>query len=89
MKLGVAIASDNALPSAFVVMRGLEKSIKLAHEFGYDGVELALAQARLSAERELLRGAVSELTVTEERVSESGGEIAVTLTLRLILAANY
>ena len=30
MKLGVAIASDNALPSAFVVMRGLEKSIKLA-----------------------------------------------------------
>ena len=42
MKLGVAIASDNALPSAFVVMRGLEKSIKKAHEYGYDGVELAL-----------------------------------------------
>ena len=46
MKLGVAIASDNALPSAFVVMRGLEKSIKLAHEFGYDGVELALYVGR-------------------------------------------
>ena len=42
MKLGVAIASENALPSAFVVMRGLEKSIKKAHEFCYDGVELAL-----------------------------------------------
>ncbi len=42
MKLGVAIASENALPSAFVVMRGLEQSIKKAHEYGYDGVELAL-----------------------------------------------
>ncbi len=42
MKLGVAIASDNALPSAFVVMRGLERSIKRASELGYDGVELAL-----------------------------------------------
>ncbi len=42
INLGIAIASENALPSAFVVLRGLEKSIRLAHEFGYDGVELAL-----------------------------------------------
>lgn len=42
MKLGVAIASENALPSAFVVMRGLESSIAKAAAFGYDGVELAL-----------------------------------------------
>lgn len=42
MKIGVAIASDNALPSAFVVMRGLKESIRKAREYGYDGVELAL-----------------------------------------------
>lgn len=54
MKLGVAIASDNALPSAFVVMRGLEKSIKLAHEFGYDGVELALKEPDEMPAKELL-----------------------------------
>lgn len=42
MKLGVTIASDGALPSAFVVWRGLEKSIEKAAKFGYDGVELAL-----------------------------------------------
>lgn len=42
MKLGVAIASDGALPSAFVVMRGLEQSIEKAAKYGYDGVELAL-----------------------------------------------
>lgn len=42
MKLSVAIASKNALPSAFVVWRGFEQSIKKAAEFGYDGIELAL-----------------------------------------------
>ena len=42
MKLGIAIAGDNALPSAFVILRGLEKSIRQAAEYGYDGVELAL-----------------------------------------------
>jgi sugar phosphate isomerase/epimerase len=42
MKLAVAIASENALPSAFVVFRGIEESIKRAAELGYDGVELAL-----------------------------------------------
>ena len=42
MKLGVAIASENALPSAFVVMRGLASSIEKAAKYGYDGAELAL-----------------------------------------------
>lgn len=43
MKLSVAIAPQDALPSAFVVWRGLEKSIIKASEYGYDGVELALS----------------------------------------------
>ena len=45
MKLSVAIAGKNALPSAFVVFRGFEESIKKAAEMGYDGVELALKSA--------------------------------------------
>ena len=42
MKLSVAIADSNALPSAFVVFRGFETSIRKAAQLGYDGVELAL-----------------------------------------------
>jgi sugar phosphate isomerase/epimerase len=42
MKVAVAIASENALPTAFVVFRGLEQSIRKAAELGYDGVELAI-----------------------------------------------
>jgi len=42
MKLSVAIAGSEAMPNAFVVFRGVEDSIKKAHELGYDGVELAL-----------------------------------------------
>src|ERR1035437_8118817 len=42
IKLSVAIADTNALPSAFVVFRGIEKSIKEAERLGYEGVELAL-----------------------------------------------
>jgi sugar phosphate isomerase/epimerase len=43
MKLGIAIASKEALPSAFVVFRDdIEMSIKKAHALGFDGVELAL-----------------------------------------------
>lgn len=53
MKLGVAIASDNALPSAFVVMRGLEESIRKAASFGYDGVELALKEPDEITKKEL------------------------------------
>ena len=43
MKLGIAVAPKEALPSAFVVFRdSLDVSIKKAHALGYDGVELAL-----------------------------------------------
>ena len=43
MKLGIAIAPKEALPSAFVVFRDdFETNIKKAHALGYDGVELAL-----------------------------------------------
>ncbi len=43
MKLGIAVATKEALPSAFVVFRDdLEINIKKAHSLGYDGVELAL-----------------------------------------------
>ncbi len=45
MKIGVAVAPAEALPSAFVVWRGIKASMKKAAEFGYDGVELALASA--------------------------------------------
>jgi len=45
MRIGVAIATSDAPPSAFVVWRGLKESIKKAAEFGYDGVELALAES--------------------------------------------
>ncbi|MBN2210523.1 MAG: sugar phosphate isomerase/epimerase [Sedimentisphaerales bacterium] len=45
LKLAVAIAGENALPSAFVVFRGFEISIQRAAELGYDGVELALKSA--------------------------------------------
>lgn len=42
MKIGIAIAPQNALPSAFVVLRGLEESIPKAARLGYDGVEISL-----------------------------------------------
>ena len=45
MKLALAIADTNALPSAFVVFRGFEESIPKAAQLGYDGVELALKTA--------------------------------------------
>jgi len=44
MKIAVAIAPENALPSAFVVFRGIEESIRKAAEMGYDGIELALQE---------------------------------------------
>ena len=45
MKLSVAVAGKDALPSAFVVWRGFEDSIRKAKAYGYDGVELALRSA--------------------------------------------
>ncbi|MDR1090241.1 MAG: sugar phosphate isomerase/epimerase [Prevotella sp.] len=45
MKLSIAITSEHALPSAFVVFRGFEESILQAAALGYDGVELALKNA--------------------------------------------
>ena len=43
MKLGIAVAPAEALPSAFVVFRdAIEISIKKAHTLGFNGVELAL-----------------------------------------------
>ncbi|MGQ9629257.1 MAG: TIM barrel protein [bacterium] len=47
MKIGLAIAPENALPSAFVVFRDkLEVSMEKAARLGYDGVELALLDAK-------------------------------------------
>lgn len=46
MKLGLAVATADALPSAFVVFRDdLCRSIDRCAELGYDGVELALRYA--------------------------------------------
>ena len=45
LKLSIAIAESNALPSAFVVFRGFEKYIPVAASLGFDGVELALKSA--------------------------------------------
>lgn len=53
MKIGIAVAPREALPSAFVVFRdSLEVSIKKAHALGYDGVELALLHpGQINADR--------------------------------------
>jgi len=45
MKLAVAVAAENAPPSAFVVWRGFDESIPKAAELGYHGIELALKTA--------------------------------------------
>ena len=45
MKLGIVVASENALPSAFAVFRGIEKSAEIIHRLGYDGMELALKES--------------------------------------------
>lgn len=52
LKLSIAIAESNALPSAFVVFRGFGKHIPIAASLGYDGVELALKSAsEINAEK--------------------------------------
>ncbi len=45
MKLSVAVAGADAPPSAFVVWRGFEESIRKAADYGYHGIELALKEA--------------------------------------------
>src|ERR1700742_4784990 len=46
MKLGIAIATEDALPSAFVVFRDdLCRSIDRSAQLGFHGVELALRDA--------------------------------------------
>jgi sugar phosphate isomerase/epimerase len=45
MKLSVAVAGADAPPSAFVVWRGFEESVRKAADFGYHGIELALKEA--------------------------------------------
>jgi len=46
MKLGIVVASEKALPSAFAVFRGFGDGIAKAAELGYDGVELAVRDGR-------------------------------------------
>ena len=45
IRIAVAVATEDAMPDAFVVWRGVEPSIRKAAEFGYDGIELALQTA--------------------------------------------
>ncbi len=59
MKLSLAIADTNALPSAFVVFRGIEDSIVKARKLGYDGIELALKRAD-EIDRQHLRSLLSD-----------------------------
>jgi len=42
IKFSLAIASENALSSAFVVFRGFTESVRKASALGYDGIELAM-----------------------------------------------
>lgn len=55
MKLSVAVASAEAPPTAFVVWRGWEESIRKAAALGYQGVELALRDAAEIDPRDLER----------------------------------
>lgn len=53
MKLGIVVASENALPSAFSVFRGIENSAPVVHELGYDGMELALKDPKEISKEDL------------------------------------
>ena len=46
MKLGIVVASENALPTAFAVLRGIAGGIECAARLGYDGIELAVRDGR-------------------------------------------
>jgi len=65
MKIGIAVANREALPSAFVVFRDeLCRCVDRAAELGYDGVELAL-----------LRAEEVDIPRMKERLSATGLEI--------------
>ena len=53
IRLSVAVAGENAEPSAFVVWRGFADSFRKAGELGYHGVELALKTAQDISRTEL------------------------------------
>lgn len=53
MKLAIAIASERAEPSAFVVWRGFRTAVAKARAAGYQGVELALRSEREFQEEHL------------------------------------
>jgi sugar phosphate isomerase/epimerase len=59
MKIAVAIATEEALPSAFVVFRGLEQGLRKAADLGYDGVELALMHKE-QVDKRLMKRLLSE-----------------------------
>lgn len=59
MKLSIAVASESALASAFVVFRGFERSMRTAALLGYDGIELALKNAQ-EIDRHLLKSLLEE-----------------------------
>jgi sugar phosphate isomerase/epimerase len=77
MKIAVAIATENALPNAFVVFRGIEASIRKAAEMGYDGVELALMD----------KGQVDPARV-QRLIREHGLEIPVVSTGQVFAGHN-
>lgn len=78
MKLSVVIAGADAPPSAFVVWRGLERSIAKAAEYGYQGVELALREAGEVDPRALSR-ALSKAGLSVSAIST--GQVFATLGL--------
>lgn len=45
IRFAVAIATEDAMPNAFAIWRGIDESIGKAAQLGYDGVELALKTA--------------------------------------------
>lgn len=77
MKIAVAIASENALPSAFVVFRGIESSIRKAAQMGYDGIELALLDKNQV-----------DIKIVSRLIKEYGLEIPVVSTGQVFAGSN-
>lgn len=68
LRLALAIADTDALPSAFVVFRGFAESLPKAAALGYDGVELALKTAD-EVDREELRRLLEENNLAVSAIS--------------------